>query len=120
MYQLVRNKNRFVQCDLRYILRINTCFAEKMKKIDRYRNEHSLTKNLSKKKSLNNEKRERMVTKANKRDMMTTTAMSLHVMHAKEREKGGTLLSIIHCISTMVKQLLKKWPLVDMLVLHES
>ena len=27
-------------------MRINTCFAEKMKKIDRYRNEHSLTKKI--------------------------------------------------------------------------
>ena len=46
--------------------------------------------------------------------------MRVQVTHAKEREKGGVLLFILHYISTMVKQLLKKWPLVDMLVLHES
>ena len=77
-------------------MRINTCCAEKMKKIDRYTNEHSLTKNISKKKSLNNEKRERMVTKANKRDLTTTAAMSVQVTHAKEREKGGAPLSLLH------------------------
>ena len=48
----------------------------------------------------------------------TLGGMSVHKMCMHKREKGGALL--LHSISDMVKQLLKKWPLVDMLVLYGS